>query len=236
MRGGDNVDAAEIAKFDALADYWWDRHGVLQSLHDINPLRLAYIDRCAPLNTRRVLDVGCGGGILSEAMAAMGAQVTGIDMAPGALRIARSHAAGGGFTIDYRQSSAEAFAREHPAGYDRVVCLELLEHVDRPAAIVTACSRLVRPGGDVIFATLDKNVIAWLFAIFGAEYVLRLLARGTHQYARFIAHQDLKRWAQSVGLQCRDLTWMHYNPFTRRYFLRRNGWVNYLIHFKKTTG
>lgn len=228
-----NIDEKEIAKFDSLADYWWDREGVLKSLHDINPLRLQYIDSHAPLSQKRVLDVGCGGGILSEAMAEKGAWVTGIDAAEGPLRAAMRHTAQQKLTIQYIHSTAEMFAREGAADYDIVTCFELLEHVDRPASIVAACARLVRPGGDVFFATIDKNPIAGLLAIIGGEYVLRLLEKGTHQYARFIKPRDLKHWAASAGLGVCDLTWMHYNPFARRYHLGKGGLVNYLIHFRK---
>jgi 2-polyprenyl-6-hydroxyphenyl methylase/3-demethylubiquinone-9 3-methyltransferase len=230
---GKNIDQKEIAKFDSLADYWWDRQGVLKSLHDINPLRLQYIDGRTALSEKRVLDVGCGGGILSEVMAAKGARVTGIDAANGPLRAARQHARKEGLAIQYIQSTAERFARERQNSFEVITCLELLEHVDEPASIVAACARLVCPGGDVIFATIDKNLIAGFLAILGGEYVLRLLARGTHQYARFIKPRDLKRWAIFAGLDFCNLTWMHYNPFLRRYRLGKRGLINYLIHFKK---
>lgn len=233
MTGLNNIDAGEIAKFDSLADYWWDRNGVLKSLHDINPLRMKYIDERSPVKGKRVLDVGCGGGILSEAMARKGARVTGIDMAEGPLRAARDHAARSGYDICYLQSTAEAFSKNHPDGFDVVTCLELLEHVDDPGSVVAACARLVRPGGDVFFATLDRNPVAGLFAIVGAEYVLRLLARGTHRYKRFVKAVELRHRAEGVGLTCRNITWMHYNPFTKRYFFGKTGHVNYLIHFTK---
>jgi 2-polyprenyl-6-hydroxyphenyl methylase / 3-demethylubiquinone-9 3-methyltransferase len=230
---GKNIDQKEIAKFDSLADYWWDRQGALKSLHDINPLRLQYIDCHTSLCAKRVLDIGCGGGILSEVMAAKGAQVTGIDAANGPLRAARKHAKKEGLAIQYIQSTAELFAREKPNSFDVVTCLELLEHVDEPASIVAACAHLVRPGGDVIFATIDKTPLAGLLAILGGEYVLRLLVRGTHQYSRFIKPRALKRWATTAGLSFCDLTWMHYNPFLKRYRLGKRGIINYLIHFKK---
>jgi 2-polyprenyl-6-hydroxyphenyl methylase/3-demethylubiquinone-9 3-methyltransferase len=230
---GKNIDRKEIAKFDSLADYWWDRQGVLKSLHDINPLRLRYIDCRTSLGGKRVLDVGCGGGILSEVMAAKGARVTGIDAANGPLRAARRHAEKEGLAIQYIQSTAEMFAKERQNSFDVITCLELLEHVDEPASIVAACARLVRPGGDVIFATIDKTPIAGFLAILGGEYLLRLLVRGTHQYCRFIKPSDLKRWAILSGLDFCDLTWMHYNPLSRKYRLGRRGLINYLIHFKK---
>ncbi|MDX9786387.1 MAG: bifunctional 2-polyprenyl-6-hydroxyphenol methylase/3-demethylubiquinol 3-O-methyltransferase UbiG [Desulfobacterales bacterium] len=234
MTDWDNIDAGEIAKFESMAAYWWDTNGVLKSLHDINPLRLKYIDDRSPLYAKRVLDVGCGGGILAEAMARKGARVKGIDMAEGPLQAARDHAAWGGFEIGYRQSTAEAFSRKHANEFDIVTCFELLEHVENPTSIVAACARLVRPGGDVFFATLDRNLIAGLFAIIGAEYVLRLIARGTHQYRRFVKATELKHLAGEAGLTCRNLTWMNYNPFTKRYFLGKTGRVNYLIHFTKS--
>lgn len=228
-----NIDRKEIEKFESLAAYWWDREGALKSLHDINPLRLRYIDSRAPLREKRVLDVGCGGGILSEAMAARGARVTGIDAAEGPLRAARRHSAKAGLGIQYIQSTAEKFTGDRGGGYDIVTCLELLEHVAQPASIVAACARLVRPAGDVFFATIDRNPVAGFLAIIGGEYVLRLLQRGTHRYARFIRPRDLSRWASQSGLGFWDLTWMHYVPFAKRYLLARRGCVNYLMHFKK---
>jgi 2-polyprenyl-6-hydroxyphenyl methylase / 3-demethylubiquinone-9 3-methyltransferase len=228
-----NVDTAEIAKFESLAEFWWDRQGALKTLHDINPLRLGYIDSRVSLYGKMVIDVGCGGGILSKAMASKGAQVTGIDMAPAALEIAKRHAIAAGSEITYEQSSAELFLRKNPGRFDVVTCLELLEHVDDPHSVVNACAQLVKPGGHVIFATIDKNPLAGFLAITGGEYVLRLLEKGTHQYARFIKHRDLKRWAISSGLHFRDLTWMRYHPFTGRYQLGRRGVMNYLIHFSR---
>lgn len=229
-----NVDAAEIVKFEAMAAGWWDRNGVLKSLHDINPLRMAYIQSRTTLPGRRVLDVGCGGGILAESLAQAGARVTGIDLGRAHLAAARQHAHAAGLEIDYRQTSIEALTRSHRQYFDVVICLELLEHVPDPAAIVQACRNAIRPGGDVIFATLNRNPKSFVFAIIGAEYLLRLLPQGTHQYHKFIKPAELRSWAQSSGMVCRDFTGMHYNPFTRRYSLGANLHVNYLAHLQAT--
>jgi 2-polyprenyl-6-hydroxyphenyl methylase / 3-demethylubiquinone-9 3-methyltransferase len=231
-----NIDPAELERFAALAPHWWDRTGVLKALHDINGLRVGYIDRRAPLRGRQVLDVGCGGGILAEAMAALGAAVTGIDAGRDALAVARLHVRQSGLEVDYREATAEGFAAEAPGRYDVVACMELLEHVPDPASIVAACGRLVRPGGDVFFATLNRNPKSFLFAIVGAEYVLRLVKRRTHTYRRFVKPAELRRWATASGLQWLDLTGLHYNPFTRSYSLGGNAHVNYLMHFRRSAG
>jgi 2-polyprenyl-6-hydroxyphenyl methylase/3-demethylubiquinone-9 3-methyltransferase len=228
-----NIDATEIARFEAMAPIWWDRQGDLKALHDINALRLSYINRLAPLAGKTVLDVGCGGGILSEAMASRGARVTGIDMGEEALGVARLHCRESGLQVDYRQTTAERFARAHPDCFDVVTCLELLEHVPDPASVVAACKTLARPGGDVFFATLNRNLKSFLFAIIGAEYILGLVRRGTHSYRRFIKPAELKDWAASAGLSFMDLTGLHYNPILRRYTLGGNTHVNYLTHFKR---
>lgn len=228
-----NIDAAEIARFEAMASIWWDRQGDLKALHDINGLRLNYINQRAPLAGKAVLDVGCGGGILSEAMASMGAVVTGIDMGDAALGVARQHASESGLQVDYFQASAEQFARTHADRFDVVTCLELLEHVPDPASVVAACKTLVRPGGEVFFATLNRNLKSFLFAIIGAEYILGLVRRGTHSYHKFIKPAELKDWAAHAGLSFMDLTGLHYNPILRRYSLGGNTHVNYLIHFRK---
>src|SRR5690606_13518429 len=186
-----NVDAAEIAKFEALASRWWDRNSEFKPLHDINPLRANYIDQRSPVAERTLLDVGCGGGILAEAMAQRGARVTGIDMAEAPLAVARLHALESGIEVDYRQSTAEGLAEAHAEEFDIVTCLEMLEHVPDPASVVKACSRLVRPGGDVYFSTINRNPKAWALAVVGAEYVLRLLPKGTHEYAKFIKPSEL---------------------------------------------
>ena len=229
----DNVDQEEIAYYESRASHWWDPHGDLKPLHDINPLRVGYIDRRVGLAGQAVLDVGCGGGLLSEAMALRGASVTGIDVGHGPLEVARRHMRRNNLLIDYRRSTPEQWAQAHAGVYDAVTCLELLEHVPRPSSIVSACSRMVKPGGDVIFATINRNIKALLFAVIGGEYILRLLPRGTHRYHRLIKPAELKHWALKDGLSQRDITGMQYNPFSRRYFLGGDTLVNYLIHFQK---
>ncbi len=229
-----NVDQAEIAKFEGAAGYWWDRNGALKALHDINPLRLGYIDRrSGGLAGKRVLDVGCGGGLLSEAMADLGADVTGIDMGAAPLAVAEAHRREAGLSIDYRRATAEGFADAHPGAFDVVTCLEMLEHVPRPGSVVAACRDLARPGGDVFFATINRNPKAFIFAIAAAEYLLGFVQRGTHAYRKFIKPSELTAWAEQVGLACLDLTGLHYNPFLRRYTLGGNHHVNYLIHFHR---
>jgi len=225
-----NVDPAEIAKFEALAARWWDPHSEFKPLHDINPLRLDWIDARANLAGKEVLDVGCGGGILSEAMAARGARVTGIDMGAAPLTVARLHLKESGREVEYLQVPAETLAERRPAGFDVVTCMEMLEHVPDPAATVAACARLVRPGGHVFFSTINRNPKAWLFAIVGAEYVLKLLPKGTHEYLKFIRPSELDGFARAAGLQTRELTGMHYNPLTQHYRLGPGVDVNYLLH------
>ncbi len=229
----DNVDAAEIAKFDALAARWWDPVGEFRPLHQINPLRLDYIRQRAPLAGSRVLDIGCGGGILAESMAAQGAEVTGIDMAEGPLAVARLHLAESGHSVDYRHSTAEAFAAQHAGEFDVVTCLEMLEHVPDPGQVVSACAELVKPGGSVFFSTINRNPKAFLFAIVGAEYLLRLLPAGTHEYEKFIKPSELDAWARAADLELQDSIGLHYNPLTREYWLEANVDVNYMMHFKR---
>jgi 2-polyprenyl-6-hydroxyphenyl methylase/3-demethylubiquinone-9 3-methyltransferase len=228
-----NIDAAEIAKFEAMAPIWWDRQGDFKALHDINVLRLNYINERAPLAGKAVLDAGCGGGILSEAMASMGAAVTGIDMGEAALGVARLHLRKSGLNVDYQQATAEQFARYHPDRFDVVTCLELLEHVPDPGSVIAACKTLVKPGGDVFFATLNRNLKSFLFAIIGAEYILGLVRKGTHTYRKFIKPAELKDWATVAGLSFMDLTGLHYNPILRKYSTGGNTHVNYLMHFRK---
>lgn len=228
-----NVDADELAKFKALAPIWWDRRGALRALHDINGLRVAYVNGRAPLAGRKVIDLGCGGGILSEAMAALGAHVTGIDAGEEPLAVARLHLQESRLRVDYQLATAERFAERAPARFDAVTCMELLEHVPDPPSVVAACARLARPGGHVFFATLNRNPKSFLFAIVGAEFILRLVQRGTHSYRRFVKPRELRSWARRSGLGFEDLTGLHYNPFTRRYFLGGNTHVNYLMHFRK---
>jgi 2-polyprenyl-6-hydroxyphenyl methylase/3-demethylubiquinone-9 3-methyltransferase len=225
-----NVDPAELAKFSALAHRWWDPQSEFRPLHEINPLRLAHIERLAGgLAGKRALDVGCGGGILAEAMAVKGAQVTGIDLAEKPIKVAMLHASETGSSVDYRIISAEALADESPAGFDIVTCMEMLEHVPDPPSTVQACARLVKPGGQVFFSTINRNPKSFLFAIVGAEYVLRLLPRGTHEYARFIRPSELSRACREAGLTVTDITGMTYNPLTKVYSLGRDVDVNYLV-------
>ncbi len=228
-----NLDESELTKFAAMAPLWWDKNGVQKPLHDINPLRVGYIDTRSPLAGKQVLDVGCGGGILSEAMAEMGAEVTGIDAAPAPLAVARMHMLESDLDIDYQMATAEDFADRNPGRFDIVTCLELLEHVPEPASVVSACHRLVKPGGDVFFATLNRNLKSFAFAIIGAEYVLRIVKRGTHSYRMFVKPTELLNWARSAGFYQKDLTGLHYNPFLKTYSMGGNTHVNYMMHFHK---
>ena len=224
-----NVDHGEIAKFEALAYRWWDRESEFKPLHEINPLRVNWIDEHAPLAGRRVLDVGCGGGILSESMAHRGAQVTAIDMGEAPLAVARLHQLESGLDIDYLQITAEALAEEMPGAFDVVTCMEMLEHVPDPASVIAACQRLVKPGGQVFFSTINRNPKAYLFAIVGAEYVLKLLPRGTHDFRKFIRPSELGAWCREAGLAVGDAIGLTYNPLTRHYKLGRDVDVNYMI-------
>ncbi len=224
-----NVDPLELEKFNQLAHRWWDPHSEFKPLHDINPLRLDYIDRIAGLKGKTALDVGCGGGILAESMAVRGAAVTGIDLGEKALRVARLHLLETGNRVDYRKVAAEDLANEQPASFDVVTCMELLEHVPDPASTVRACARLAKPGGHVFFSTLNRNPKSYLFAVIGAEYVLNLLPRGTHDYARFLKPSELGRMARDAGLVMMELTGMAYNPLTRIYSLVPDTGVNYLM-------
>jgi 2-polyprenyl-6-hydroxyphenyl methylase/3-demethylubiquinone-9 3-methyltransferase len=228
MTTATNVDPEEIAKFEKLAARWWDATSEFRPLHEINPLRLDWIDARAKLAGKKVLDVGCGGGILSESMAARGAQVTGIDMGEAPLAIARLHLKETRQQVDYRKIAAEELAREQPGAFDVVTCLEMLEHVPDPAATIAACAQLVKPGGQVFFSTINRNPKSWLFAIVGAEYVLKLLPRGTHDYMKFIRPSELERWCRQAGLSAHEFTGMHYNPLTQRYSLGPGVDVNYL--------
>ncbi len=226
-----NVDVAEVAKFDALASRWWDPDGEFRPLHEINPLRLDWIRQYADLNGRSVVDIGCGGGILAESMAAAGANVTGIDMAEGALAVARLHQVESGASVDYRQSTAEELAAADAGQYDIVTCLEMLEHVPSPAQIIASVHTLLRPGGLAFFSTINRNPKSFVFAIVGAEYVLKLLPAGTHEYRKFIRPSELDSWARDAGLELKASIGMHYNPITRDYSLGPGLDVNYLMHF-----
>ena len=225
-----NADPLELEKFSELAHRWWDPQSEFKPLHDINPLRLDYIDSIEKLQQKQILDVGCGGGILAESMAARGAIVTGIDLAEKPLKVAELHLIESGRQVDYRKISAEALAAERPASFDAVTCMELLEHVPDPASTIAACAALVKPGGHVFFSTINRNPKAYLFAIIGAEYVLRMLPRGTHDYARFIKPSELAAMCRRAQLTVGGLTGMTYNPFTQRYALEADASVNYILH------
>jgi 2-polyprenyl-6-hydroxyphenyl methylase/3-demethylubiquinone-9 3-methyltransferase len=229
-----NVDAQELAKFSELAHRWWDPESEFRPLHQINPLRLEWIEDLALLEGKHVLDVGCGGGLLAEAMARRAAQVTGIDLAARPLGVARLHALESGVeNLEYREIATEALAAEQPGVYDVVTCMEMLEHVPDPSAVVRACAQLARPGGWVFFSTLNRNPKSFLFAIVGAEYVLRLLPRGTHEYAKFIRPSELARWARNAGLATQASRGLEYNPLTRRYWMSGDTSVNYLMACRK---
>lgn len=231
-----NADPAELAQFDAHAKDWWDTHGPFAPLHAINPLRLDFIHRhCHSLNQKTVLDVGCGGGLLTEAMAAAGGLVTGIDLADASLTVAKQHAQTHPHAIDYRCISAESLAEQAPGQWQIVTCMEMLEHVPDPGSVVRACGNLVQPGGKVFFSTLNRTRQAWLYAIVGAEYLLKLLPRGTHDAAAFITPSELDRWARSAGLRLREMTGLHYHPISRQYALGKGVNVNYLCAYEKET-
>jgi 2-polyprenyl-6-hydroxyphenyl methylase/3-demethylubiquinone-9 3-methyltransferase len=225
-----NADPAELAKFSELAHRWWDPHGEFRPLHEINPLRLEWIAARATLSGAQLLDVGCGGGILSEALARRGAQVTAIDLADKPLRVAELHLLESGLPVRYLRSSAEEHAEAHAGRYDIVTCMELLEHVPDPASTVAACARLLRPGGQAFFSTINRNPRAYLFAVIGAEYVLGLLPKGTHDYARFVRPSELARFCRSAGLRIAGMTGLAYNPLARSYRLVADCGVNYMAH------
>ncbi len=224
-----NADPAELEKFGDLAHHWWDPNSEFKPLHDINPLRLDWIDRSIGLADKHILDVGCGGGLLSEGMAARGARVTGIDLSDKPLGVARLHLLESGRKVDYRKISVEQLADEMPATFDAVTCLEMLEHVPNPASVIAACARLVKPGGQVFLSTLNRNPKAYLFAVVGAEYLLKMLPRGTHDYARFIKPSELARWTKQAGLEPEEVVGMSYNPITKTYALGQDTSVNYLM-------
>jgi len=229
-----NVDQSEIAKFEELASRWWDTQGEFKPLHEINPLRLHYIDQRAQLAGKRVLDVGCGGGILSESMAQRGATVTAIDMGKAPLSVARLHAMETGVEVDYQQITVEELAAKMAGEFDVVTCMEMLEHVPDPGSVINACYQLVKPGGSVFLSTINRNPKAYLFAIVGAEYVLNMLPKGTHDYAKFIRPSEMDEWARESRLELKDITGMTYNPLTRSYKLGRDVDVNYMAHYLRS--
>lgn len=228
-----NFDAAELTKFSELAHKWWDKTSEFKPLHDINPLRLNYIDNLVSLTEKTVLDVGCGGGILSESMAAMGAKVTGIDLGEKALKVAQLHSLESGINVDYQRVAVEKFAEDNPEKFDVVTCLEMLEHVPDPSSVIKACAMLVKTGGHVFFSTINRNPKSYLFAVIGAEYLLNMLPRGTHDYAKFIKPSELAGWARVAGLTLESEIGMSYNPITQQYKLGDDVSVNYLMHFTK---
>ena len=228
-----NADQAELDKFGALASRWWDPESEFKPLHDINPLRVNWIDERVSLAGKKVLDVGCGGGILSEAMAQRGANVTGIDMGEAPLAVARLHQLESGVAVDYRQITAEQMAEEMPGQFDVVTCLEMLEHVPDPASVIRACHRLVKPGGQVFLSTINRNPKAYLFAVIGAEYILQLLPRGTHDFRKFIRPSELGAWSREAGLEVKDIIGLTYNPLTKHYKLANDVDVNYMVQTVK---
>lgn len=230
-----NVDTQEIAKFEAVAERWWDRNGEFKPLHDINPLRLNYINERTPLAGKKILDVGCGGGILSEGLAFRGADVTGIDMGQAPLDVARAHAQTQNLAIDYRQIPVEQLAAEMPGTFDIITCMEMLEHVPDPASVVKACAALVKPGGHVFFSTLNRNPKAYLLAIVGAEYVLNMVPRGTHDYLKFIKPSELASWARENDLAVKDISGLSVNPLTHQFKVGKDSDVNYFMHTQKTS-
>ena len=234
MTNTKNVDPNEIRKFEELASRWWDKDSEFKPLHDINPLRANWIDNLSPVAEKKVLDVGCGGGILAEALAQRGAMVTGIDMGDAPLGVAKLHQLESGLSIDYHKSTAEDFAKDHENAFDFVTCLEMLEHVPDPSSVVSACAKMVKPGGHVFFSTINRNPKAFLFAIIGAEYILRLLPRGTHEYAKFIRPSELVNWSREANLQVNQMTGLLFNPLTKKYRLSDTDMdVNYMISAQK---
>ena len=228
-RKGANADPAELAKFEKLAAQWWDPDSESRPLHDLNPVRLGYVAARTELAGARVLDLGCGGGLLSEALAAAGARVTGIDLAAGVLDVARLHLHESGLEVDYREIGAEALAEEAPASFDAIVCMEMLEHVPDPLSVLRACAQLLRPGGKLFLSTLNRTPKAFALAVVGAEYLLNLLPRGTHDYARFIRPSEMARWLRAAGMDVEDVSGLSYQPFTRRAALAADTSVNYIL-------
>ncbi len=233
---GHNVDRGEVAKFEAMASRWWDTNGECKPLHDINPLRLNYIDeKSGGIAGKKVIDIGCGGGILSESMAQRGALVSGIDMSEPSIEVAKLHLYESNLAIDYQRTTAEAFAEQHPHSFDVVTCMELLEHVPDPASLIQACAKLVKPGGHIFFSTINRNPKAYLFAIVGAEYLLKMLPKGTHDFAKFIRPSELAAWARESGLTIHDITGLSYNPLNKHYSLGSDIDVNYMLHTQQVS-
>lgn len=228
-----NIDTAEIARFSAMADIWWDRKGEFEALHDINPVRLAFVKDRSELAGKKVLDVGCGGGLFSEALASCDGRVTGIDMAQASLAVAQTHMKESGFSIDYRLTTVETLAEEHPGSYDIVVCMELLEHVPRPASIINACGQLVKPGGDLFFATVNRTWLSWLLVIGFSEYVAGIVRKGTHAYKKLVKPEELQQWGANAGLRLIHLSGLRYLPFIGYAALCQSTQMNYLMHFKR---
>lgn len=228
-----NVDPNEVAKFDALANSWWDQKGESKPLHEINPLRLGFIEIRCKLANKEVIDIGCGGGILTEALAKSGANTTGIDMGELPLNIAKLHALESGLSINYQQITAEQKAQQAAQHFDVVTCMEMLEHVPDPISVIQACADLVKPGGDVFLSTLNRHPKAYLFAVVGAEYMMKILPKGTHAYKRFIKPSEMARWCRQAGLEVADISGLSYNPLTQQYSLGDDVKVNYLVHCKK---
>ena len=233
MTTSDNIDSAEISRFSAMADTWWDREGEFKALHDINPVRLAYVRDRSELAGKRVLDVGCGGGLLAEALAASGAQVTGIDMADASLAIARAHMLKSGLTVNYQRSTAENLAGQTPEHFDTITCMELLEHVPRPDSILNACARLVKPGGNLFFATVNRTWLSRLLVIGMSEYVLGIVKKGTHEYRKLVRPGELKQWGMAAGLDFINLSGLRYLPFIGYAALCTDTSMNYMMHFKR---
>lgn len=233
MNSASNFDPQELNKFEQLAHRWWDPDSEFKPLHEINPLRLNFINERAPLAGKKVLDIGCGGGILSESMARQGARVKGIDLGEAPLSVARLHSKKSQLDIDYEMIAAEDIAQREAGNYDIITCLEMLEHVHKPESIIHACAQLVKPGGDIFFSTINRNAKSYLFAIIGAEYILNLLPRGTHDYKKLIRPSELDQWVRSAGLGSKELLGMSYNPFTKKYWLGKDVDVNYLVHARK---
>jgi len=233
MTYSSNIDPAEIKKFEDLASRWWDIEGEFKPLHEMNPLRLGFINTGSPLEGKVVCDIGCGGGILSESMAACGATTSGIDMGKAPLSVARLHAMESDLEIDYQQITAEELAQQKPASFDVITCMEMLEHVPEPSSVINACFELVKPGGSVYFSTINRNPKAYAFAIVGAEYLMKMLPRGTHDYTKFIKPSELDEWARSAGLELVDLKGVSYNPFTGLFSQSQDVDVNYMVHYRR---